>query len=929
MNRRIYRIDIIPDVRLVRHCLSANGDPYEAISRAMEAIRGFVAASPPGSVHVQLRYVAIPGQMVKDPQSRVSFYIVVSSTIRERFWSLTRLIERGPLSLFFKIKKEDHCEAPWDILSSACHVVRSQAIVPSLYSRGYNPNIPEQGYYTIKPFKARQRSDFISQDCTLDSLDNEPAVITVSVESADASRELKAFGAYYDLLAQAAHPPYLSDETVPGPVFKGEAHTDRYSDPSVRPPRYQADPLAGDLLYSQREILRSLAEVNLSFNISVLSPSVETAEMLAVVFAEAYFESNSYALKSFCNGHPAVQETIRACQTNTLTLVPALECLFGENVPTIYHGCERLSSLATPEELSASLIPPIGPRAALRTMHKDSDVPRIEGDQGIIVGRDADIDSRVLDDTGTQRPSVLRGIRLRDLAMHVLIAAANGGGKTTMLFHLLIECVTKGIPVVVVEASKTEFRALLTLMNSSDPDLRELASRIRIYTPGSNVSPFRNSPLVMDEEISLDRRIGRLTRCLQACVPLEGPMYPLLAEALYRLFEDREGSPRILTLLDLLDTVTKVIREKGYDNEATSDLIAAFDTRLSSMNIGILGEIFRTAANVPDYAEMVRPGGITIIELDAVARMMAPGVFFSLAGGLKDYLSPLPYILDMPKAFLFIEEAGAILSDNCAAAPSSDHPDSRSFASDLLNTMLTECRAIGLGIVISEHNPTRMPPDTVNQPASVICLRQRGPAERDLLADAMLLNEDEAEDLVRLKPGEAYFTTCGYPYPCRIIIPNIKERLGLGIPPSDTELRALIQDTLWFREAAERRLLAEMEVLLARREVFEVLLDSIDREAKRLSDQLDMLKRTKGASTARALSSVSQCATALSQDLNKAYQRFVRHFHRPLTRTDMPPCIGADLVEQRRAFEAYFETSLKPTVERLQSLLNNIVRCCD
>ncbi len=85
-----------------------------------------------------------------------------------------------------------------------------------------------------------------------------------------------------------------------------------------------------------------------------------------------------------------------------------------------------------------------------------------------------------------------RGIELDQLVKHMSILGMPGSGKTTAIFHLLLQLFGHDIPFIVFEPAKTEYRTLKTLNKHADKQARGLAQQLRLYTLGAEtISPFR------------------------------------------------------------------------------------------------------------------------------------------------------------------------------------------------------------------------------------------------------------------------------------------------------------------------------------------------------------------------------------------------------------------------------------------------------
>ena len=107
----------------------------------------------------------------------------------------------------------------------------------------------------------------------------------------------------------------------------------------------------------------------------------------------------------------------------------------------------------------------------------------------------------------------------------VLITGPPGSGKTTAVFNVLVQLARHGVPFLVIEPAKTEYRALRMMSDHPDPDVRAMAADVRIYSPGNDgVSRFRFNPFDYPNGITLDEHISQVLACFEAAMPMGGPL---------------------------------------------------------------------------------------------------------------------------------------------------------------------------------------------------------------------------------------------------------------------------------------------------------------------------------------------------------------------------------------------------------------------
>ncbi len=100
------------------------------------------------------------------------------------------------------------------------------------------------------------------------------------------------------------------------------------------------------------------------------------------------------------------------------------------------------------------------------------------------------------------------------LLKHVFVTGVTGSGKTNTVMNLLLQLYRLGIPFMVIEPVKAEYRKLLPLIED-----------LKIYTVGDeNTSPFRLNPLEVEEGVPPLLHIDLFKAVFQASFTLYAPM---------------------------------------------------------------------------------------------------------------------------------------------------------------------------------------------------------------------------------------------------------------------------------------------------------------------------------------------------------------------------------------------------------------------
>ena len=138
---------------------------------------------------------------------------------------------------------------------------------------------------------------------------------------------------------------------------------------------------------------------------------------------------------------------------------------------------------------------------------------------------------------------------------------------------------------------------------------------------------------------------------------------------------------------------------------------------------------------------------------------------------------------------------------------------SRLLKGSAISRMLAELRALGVAVILSDQFPSQIDSMAMKCTSTKLAFPQVHGEDREDLAECMLLTGSEAEDLARLKAGEAFFFRVGDFRPLRIKTTNLHEQLDLTHWPTNEELRQIIRDEQWYRDARRSRMSEELSHL--------------------------------------------------------------------------------------------------------------------
>lgn len=434
---------------------------------------------------------------------------------------------------------------------------------------------------------------------------------------------------------------------------------------------------------------------------------------------------------------------------------------------------------------------------------------------------------------GTRRTDTSYDVDLRSLTRHAFIAGVTGAGKTNTIFNMLQHLDGAGVPFLVLEPAKTEYRTLL--------DSPQFAERLRILTLGDEtVSPFRLNPFEVLPGTPVAVHLDLLRSVFSASFGMWTPLPQVLERCMHHIYIDRgwdltsntnyrlddksDTADAFPTLSDLVAKVDEVARELGYEERVTSDIRAALHTRINSLRTGGKGRMLDVQRSFPMELLLEHP---TVLELENVGddddKAFLMGLLFIR---LVEYRRARGQV-DRLQNLLIIEEAHRLLA-NVAQRMSEEEADPRGKAIETFTSLLSEIRAYGQGVAIADQVPVRLTPDVIKNTNLKIVHRVVAADDRAVLAGSMAMDDEQSEALAVLALGQAAVFREGDDSPLLIQVPRAKDQSKAW--PDDGQVGMHMEalrssDPAWVQATSESRADASDPAGTAARDAARMLVD--------------------------------------------------------------------------------------------------------
>lgn len=342
-------------------------------------------------------------------------------------------------------------------------------------------------------------------------------------------------------------------------------------------------------------------------------------------------------------------------------------------------------------------------------------------------------------------------VPLKDFTMHGLIVGTPGSGKTYFSLGLLVQMWTKfHIPFLVVEPTKNEYRSIIDII----PELQ-------VFTPGkSNVSPFIINPFIPPRNVTVETYISSLMTAFKAAFSMPSPLPDIFLSAINESYneygwrmdstaDDPYAEP--FGMYEFIRVFKRKIRNMDYKGDVKSNIESAGVVRLVSL-LEQNSNIYDNIHTIPLEDLITKP---TVIELNAINNKEQKSLIMAFVlilictytknntnyeGGLKN--------------LLLIDEAHVILG---SSGPSEEGaPDAVGSTSSTIEDMIAEVRACGTSIIIADQSPEKVGKGIVGNTNVKVVFRLVEKNAKDIIRNAINLNDLDYERLATLGMGEAF-----------------------------------------------------------------------------------------------------------------------------------------------------------------------------
>jgi DNA helicase HerA-like ATPase len=443
-----------------------------------------------------------------------------------------------------------------------------------------------------------------------------------------------------------------------------------------------------------------------------------------------------------------------------------------------YGGTELLAALTRPPEREL-------PGIRL-TLEPDFDVTQERtGASGAARGA-IDV-GQILD--RNRRPAGPLTLPLDALNRHVLVSGAAGSGKSQTVRAMLEAATGAGIPWLVIEPSRAEYRLMAARLAGTRAVVRIRPGESDSIAAGLN--PLEPAPDADGRRFPLQAHADLVKALFLASFRSQEPFSQVIGAALTRVYEEAgwdlalgetvtaDPSPGYPSLTDLHRAAIRVVQETGYSQRVADEVLGFVRVRLSSLRLGTSGRFFEgghqldfgrllssnavvEVEDVDDDGDQAFLIGTVLIRLAEHVRMAGPG-----GQGLR-------HLTVLEEAHRLLRRPQAGVQAGAAAR-----------AIETFAGLLTGLRAYGEGVIVTERIPERLLGDVIRNTAVKITHRLPAAEDREAVGTTMNMTPAQNQFLVTLRPGEAAVFAEGMDFPLLARMPDGTAREAAAVQATE------------------------------------------------------------------------------------------------------------------------------------------------
>ena len=342
-------------------------------------------------------------------------------------------------------------------------------------------------------------------------------------------------------------------------------------------------------------------------------------------------------------------------------------------------------------------------------------------------------------------------LNLKSLTSHTFITGSTGTGKSNTVYQLIDKVRSQGIPFMVIEPAKGEYKECL-------------GENCNVFgTNATETELLYINPFSFPEKIHILEHIDRLVEILNACWPMYAAMPAVLKDSIERVYVNKgwnllkskcgvKGRP-FPTFADLLVTLPEVMEESSYSADTKSDYSGALVTRVKSLTNGLNGQLLCSGIEIDEKTLFEEN---TIIDLSRIGAMETRSLFMGiLVMKLQEYHMSRKQEMNGDLRHLTVLEEAHNLLRRTAINQTQESSNLQGKSVEMITNSIAEMRTYGEGFVIVDQAPGLLDEAVIRNTNTKIILRLPYSEDREIVGKAVALNDDQIKEIAKLPKGVA------------------------------------------------------------------------------------------------------------------------------------------------------------------------------
>jgi len=341
---------------------------------------------------------------------------------------------------------------------------------------------------------------------------------------------------------------------------------------------------------------------------------------------------------------------------------------------------------------------------------------------------------------------------LDSFTSHCFVTGSTGSGKSNTTYCLLEKFMENGVPFLVVEPAKGEYKEAFGAVEG-----------INIFSTNPAIGQMlKLNPFKFDKNIHVLEHLDRLIEIFNACWEMYAAMPAILKDAVEQIYVEkgwdllnsvymREGEPTYPTFNDLMKALPKVIDNSGYSSDTKGDYTGALVTRVTSLTNGISGQIFCDSYDIPDK---VMFDSNTVVDLSRVGSTETKSLIMGiLVLKLSEYrMANANQANSGLRHITVLEEAHNLLKRTTPGQAGSNVVGK---SVEMICNSIAEMRTYGEGFVIVDQSPTAVDIAAIKNTNTKILMRLPEKGDCEAVGNAVGLDEEQVKEMSKLGTGIA------------------------------------------------------------------------------------------------------------------------------------------------------------------------------